>query len=326
MAEGFFLPEQLQIPGVPPEHLRRAVVRVMPRTLLRLDLAATREEAHALSHNENLPDGSELWHRFFTSEDVARADDPEFAAAMVRHEFAALVRRGATFPQTVPLDGGGTGFAIDDAGHVVTNYHLVTAEVAHHGRLEGVVGQEVRCSTLRVQLPHQEAESVWLVSHPSDARALCPDERGLLHPREDTALLRVQPAPSAWLTLSSREVSVGEAVWMAGFPLRSVRDPDALQRVGYTDADGTLRVSKGQILECDGDYLVTDLDGSMGNSGSPLFDAQGQVIGIFSRATGRGPRNAVAYGHVERVAVRTRRIVEGLQLTELGSSSGNAAI
>ena len=71
----------------------------------------------------------------------------------------------------------------------------------------------------------RDADAVWLVSNPSTARALEKESDGLLHPREDTALLRVDPPPRSHVTLSDRIVKAGERVWMAGFPIRSARWP-----------------------------------------------------------------------------------------------------
>ena len=85
--------------------------------------------------------------------------------------------------------------------------------------------------------------------------------------------------------------------------------------IGYTDADGTLRVSAGQVTATEPpNYFTTDLDGSMGNSGSPVFNADGLVIGMFSRATGDGPRNAFEYGFVRRVHVTSDLAIRGMEL------------
>ena len=156
-------------------------------------------------------------------------------------------------------------------------------------------------------------DSVWLVSNPPASRALWEDETGLSHPREDTALLRVDPAPSTFLRLSTRAAAKGERVWMAGFPLRSARGADALREHGYADADGSLRISRGTITAADdARYFEADLDGSMGNSGSPVLDGSGKVVGMFSRATGNGPRNAFGYGHLRGCRCAAGMAVEGL--------------
>ncbi|MDO9353481.1 MAG: trypsin-like peptidase domain-containing protein [Solirubrobacteraceae bacterium] len=252
MAEGFFSPDRLRIPGLEADRLRAAMVRILPTTVLVLDMAPDADEARRRARNEALPDGSECWHRFFTAEDIAKADDPEFAMGMVRHEFARAVRAGAVFPVTVPLDGGGSGFAIDANGLVVTNYHLVTAEIANHGRHGGAMRNEVRCRSLRAQVARRgddgrwawrDAESLWLVSNPPSARAMRDDANGVTQLREDIALLRVEPPPSACLEFAEKPVATGDRVWMAGFPLRSARGAEALAQLGYADADGSLRVS-----------------------------------------------------------------------------------
>jgi len=331
MAEGIFDPDRAAVPGVAVDRLCGAMVRVLPSTLLRLELADTPEAAGALARNEMLPEGTELWHRAFTRDQMARCDDPRFALAMVNHEFCTLVRQRTTFPQTVKLAGGGTGFAISPAGHVLTNLHLVSSEVEHHRREAGAVDAEVRCAQLKAQIAlrdetgtwrWRDCDAVYLVANPPFSRGYWQDADGRWHLREDTALLRIEPAPVSFLPLSTRRVAAGEAIWMAGFPLRTARSPAALQRVGYRDADGSLRICTGRVIaeEAD-DYFVSDLDGSAGNSGSPVFDGSGSVVGLFSRWSGDGPSSLIEYGHMQRIHVRTGLAVSGLGLGSLPGAS-----
>lgn len=298
-----------------------------------LDIVATSEEANARARNESQADGSEYWYRYFTPEDLARASDPVFAMGMVRHEFARAVRDGASFPAMVPLDGGGTGFAVGPHGHVLTNYHLVTSEVGNFSRESGALHRSVRCRSLRAQVANKvegegwvwtDAQEVYLVSNPPADCAIRSDGEGHAELREDTALLRVVPSPIGFLSLSRTQPAIGTAVWMAGFPLRSARSSSALASIGYSDADGSVRVSAGRVTAAEPpDYFTTDLDGSMGNSGSPVFAADGQVIGMFSRAKGDGPRNAFEYGFVQRVHVTADLAVRGIELhIETDNGSG----
>jgi S1-C subfamily serine protease len=134
MAEGFFHPDQLAIPNLDVNRLMGAMVRILPKTLLVLDIAESAEAALELGRNESRPDGTECWYRFFTREDMARVHEPEFSMGMVRHEFSQLVKEGGSFPATVWLKGGGSGFCFDPRGLILTNYHLVTGEVASYQR------------------------------------------------------------------------------------------------------------------------------------------------------------------------------------------------
>lgn len=326
MAEGMFDPFELAISGVDVNKLVASMVRIMPRTILEIDIASTSAEASALARNEALPDGSECWHRYFTPDDFKRVRDPVFTMGMVRNEFAQLVRRNACWPARIGLNGGGSGFSINGNGHVLTNYHLVTAEVANHRREHGRIANETLCKSLKAQVARRavngkwewhDAQAVWLVSNPAEANAVVKTGEHSSELREDTALLRIEPPPEACLELSERVLEKGESVWMAGFPLRSARDEKRRRELGYSDADGSLRVSTGNVTAVDGaEYFTTDLDGSMGNSGSPVFDSSGRVVGMFSRATGDGPRNAFEFGHTWRVHVTTQLATDGLALAQ----------
>ena len=326
MSEGLFTPEQCPIPGLKTHSLKAATVRVLPRTVLLLDWAADTDEVRAKARNETLADGSERWHRFFTRADAERITDPGFRMGMVRFEFSKHLSNGGTLPAELPLDGGGSGFAITPQGHVLTNYHLVTSEIGNHNRKRGAINDEVLCRSLRVQvarptssgaLSWEDARQVWLVSNPPESDAIHDrgDNTGEL--RQDISLLRVAPAPHAHLCLANRSPVVGEPVWMAGFPLRTARSLETKARFNYEDADSTLRISKGTVLRVEGsEYFETDCDGSMGNSGSPILSADGTVLGFFSRAVGDGPRNAFEYGHVTRVQVSALYARRALQLQE----------
>lgn len=326
MAEGFFHPERCPDLPLPAQQLAAALVRVLPRTVLHLDWAGSADEARERARNEARPDGSECWYRYFTREDAQRIGDPQFSMGMVRCEFARHLAAGKSLPAEVLLDGGGSGFAVTARGHVLTNFHLVTSEVGNHRREAGCVNVAARCRTLRVQVARRttdrawrwnDVDDVWLVSNPPQQRAIVDQGDNTAALREDTALLRVAPAPSAHLPLARRAPELDEPVWLAGFPLRSARAAAAKAALGYDDADGSLRVSRGQVTQIDGDYFTTDCDGSMGNSGSPVIDRHGAVLGLFSRATGDGPRNAFEYGHLQRVQVAARLAIEGLRLDDI---------
>ena len=142
-----------------------------------------------------------------------------------------------------PRRGTGTGFLIDAEGHVLTNHHVI----------EGA-------ERLTVKL--------------ADGRTLRAEVVGS-DPDTDIALIKVEdsgPFPHAVLGDSSR-LRVGEWVCAIGNPLayEHTVTVGVVSFIGRKLFDPTLD-----------NYIQTDAAISFGNSGGPLINSRGQVIGINS--------------------------------------------
>ena len=140
---------------------------------------------------------------------------------------------------------GGSGFVVDEAGHIVTNQHVV----------EGAEGISVRFA----DGARREAELVGQ------------------DPSTDVAVLRVD-APGKELeplTLGdSGSVGVGEPVIAIGNPLN----------VGISVTTGIVS-GLGRPIKAPNNYTIndavqTDAAINPGNSGGPLLDSRGTVIGV----------------------------------------------
>jgi serine protease Do len=142
-----------------------------------------------------------------------------------------------------PRRGTGTGFLIDSEGHVLTNHHVI----------EGA-------ERLTVKL--------------ADGRTLRAEVVGS-DPDTDIALIRVQgPGPFAHAVLGdSSRLRVGEWVCAIGNPLA----------YEHTVTVGVVSFIGRKLFDATLDnYIQTDAAISFGNSGGPLINARGQVIGINS--------------------------------------------
>lgn len=143
----------------------------------------------------------------------------------------------------VPRRGTGTGFLIDAAGHILTNHHVI----------EGA-------ERLTVKL--------------ADGRSLRAEVVGS-DPDTDVALIKVAgPAPFPHATLGdSSSLRVGEWVCAIGNPLA----------YEHTVTVGVVSFIGRKLFDASLDnYIQTDAAISFGNSGGPLINARGQVIGINS--------------------------------------------
>jgi len=151
-------------------------------------------------------------------------------------------------PQTERQQALGSGFVIDKAGHIVTNYHVV----------EGA---------RKVEVSFSNNESV-------KARIVGTD------PSSDLAVLQVKVNSRALTPLSlgdSDAVRVGDSVVAIG-------NPFGLDR---TVTAGIVSALQRQITspnEYAIDHVIqTDAPINHGNSGGPLLNAEGQVVGVNSQ-------------------------------------------
>jgi S1-C subfamily serine protease len=170
------------------------------------------------------------------------------------------------FGEPQPEGGGsatGSGFVIDDEGHVITNNHVV----------EGA-------SKVTVKLGDSEKSY--------DAEVVGTD------PGTDIALLKVDAPDSEIHPLrlgSSADLEVGD-------PVVAIGNPFGLDR---TVTSGIVSALQRDIQAPNGfsisHVIQTDAAINPGNSGGPLIDAEGAVIGINAQiATGGGGNGNVGIG------------------------------
>ena len=161
--------------------------------------------------------------------------------------------------------GSGTAFAVDDAHHYVTNYHVIDAAL-HGGELEVLESVDpVR------KLP---ARVVWSSS------------------AKDLAILEVPGLDRPALPLGEQvDVHRGDPVRSYGYPGASDHGAESL--ISPKLKAGVISARQRFTLGDDDDGPKTELfehDATVnsGNSGGPLFDTCGRVIGVNqSKATTR---------------------------------------
>ncbi len=168
----------------------------------------------------------------------------------------------------------GSGFLIDNEGHILTNNHVI----------EGATKVEVRLGSSQTE---HEAEVVGA------------------DPATDVALLKVDVPASQQHPLSlgdSAKVQVGD-------PVVAIGNPFGLDR---TVTAGIVSALQRQIQAPNGfsisHVIQTDAAINPGNSGGPLIDSEGRVIGINSQIqTGGGAEGNVGIGFA--VPINTAREV-----------------
>jgi S1-C subfamily serine protease len=173
----------------------------------------------------------------------------------------------------------GAGVVVDETGLVLTNYHVVAGQI--------------RDPRQRVLASAGDAAS--LAQQPlrarfADGREL-PAELLVADRDRDIALLRLRPADSAErfpfaARGRSQELRVGEAVFAVGNPL-GLEHSVAQGIVAAVGRTGLLRSRQTPLIQLDATI-------NLGNSGGPLFNLRGQLVGITTATLERAQGIAFA--------------------------------
>jgi S1-C subfamily serine protease len=176
----------------------------------------------------------------------------------------------AVFDEEGSDDAGaaqGSGFVVDDDGHVLTNSHVVTT--AGEGR------PLVRpASDVFVQFADGDRIRGTVVGH---------------DPFTDVAVVKVDPEAHAVSPVplgDSDAAVVGEPVAAIGSPFGN----ESSLAVGVVSATDRSIASLTSIYNVV-DAIQTDAPINRGNSGGPLFDARGRVIGINAQISSTNGQN-----------------------------------
>jgi S1-C subfamily serine protease len=151
------------------------------------------------------------------------------------------------FFDAVPVEGAGSGFVIDTDGHILTNYHVVQG-----------------AETIEVTLGDQSRYKAKYIGADT---------------RNDIALIQIDPKGHKLAALplgDSRTLLVGQRVLAIGNPFgfQSTLTTGVVSSLGRT-----VQTSENTFID---EAIQTDASINRGNSGGPLLNSRGEVIGINS--------------------------------------------
>jgi putative serine protease PepD len=158
------------------------------------------------------------------------------------------VLRQDFFFNVVPEEGSGSGFVLDKEGHILTNYHVIEGAE----RIDVAFGDQLSARATVVGHDARNDVAVLKVSLPS------------------VALEPVTLGESGNLQVGQWAIAIGNPFGQFGRTLTT----------GVISALGrSLQGPDGRIIS---DVIQTDAAINKGNSGGPLLDSSGRVIGINS--------------------------------------------
>jgi len=196
---------------------------------------------------------------------VSRAEGEDPQAELFRRFFGEQMRR----PRNVPSSG--SGFLIDASGHILTNNHVVSD-----------------ASDITVTLNDERTFKASVVG---------------TDPESDVAVIRIEGDNLPYLTLGdSDRIRVGDWAIAIGNPLGILRGSVT---VGIISAQGraNLNIFGSRDLSYQ-DFIQTDASINFGNSGGPLCNIRGEVIGINTaiNPSGQGIGFAIPINLAKHVA------------------------
>src|SRR5438105_277160 len=162
------------------------------------------------------------------------------------------------FYGAVPTEGQGSGFIIDKEGHILTNFHVIanSREVA-------------------VTLSNQKTYKAEIIG---------------TDPSHDLAVIKINASDIVPVTLGdSKNLVVGQKVYCIGNPFGL----NGTLTTGIVSSLRSIRSLDGTPID---DAIQTDAAVNPGNSGGPMLNAKGEVIGINFQIATNGVEQSAGIG------------------------------
>jgi S1-C subfamily serine protease len=196
--------------------------------------------------------------------EIAEINSP--AVVLIRTEFELLDSSGQV---TTAEARTGSGFIVSESGLIVTNRHLVR-DWEYNPPPPGLTG---RITKIEAILPNHLLED----AVPAELYRLGPDKSS------DVAILRIS-SPGRQLVHGiegdTGQTNPGDEVVVIGYPLGL----ELLQWTRDTTANPSL--STGIVSRVGHDFIQLNLRAYHGNSGGPVLNRKGEVIGILTANLG----------------------------------------
>jgi putative serine protease PepD len=218
---------------------------------------------------------------------VGRPDQTARTASAARPSISEIYEQAAPGVVQITTDAGGfgplgaeqatgSGFIIDDEGHIITNHHVV----------EGAQSVTVRFSD------GEEASATVVGSDPSTDIALLDLED------VDRDLQPLELGSSESLEIGDSVVAIGSPFGLQGTVTSGI----------VSGLDRSIRAPDGFAID---GVIQTDAALNSGNSGGPLLDAEGRVVGVNSQIESRDGGN-VGIGYAVPIEI-AREVVDQLR-------------
>ncbi len=195
--------------------------------------------------------------------------------------------------------GSGTGFVATRDGHVITNHHVIA-----------------RADAVKVRLSGEKRDRPATVVG--------------VDPASDLAVLRIEAGVDspALVFADSDSVKVGDWAIAVGNPFGNLEGSLTVGVVSAKERSDLVIAGGGPSYQ---DFLQTDAPINFGNSGGPLLDISGRVIGVNTavKAGGQGIGFAIPSNLVRRVCsqlIADGRVVRGYLGARFVDAEGGGAV
>jgi len=162
------------------------------------------------------------------------------------------------FNRPVPQQGQGSGFILDKQGHILTNNHVID----NAQRVEVTLSDKHKYKATVVGIDKQHDLALLLINAPN--------------------LVPATLAESTGLVVGQRVYAIGNPFGLSGTMTR-----------GIISAIRSIGVQSGSPIE---DAIQTDAAVNPGNSGGPLLNSRGEVIGITTLIASAGADQSAGIG------------------------------